>query len=84
MELVGASYLLYASATGQLGEAAWLGPAVAGVVGLETVWLLPALFKRAALIIKGEPVPPSKMHLAAFVTLLAKTAGLLALAIKLA
>mmetsp|Transcript_13448 Transcript_13448/g.32892 ORF Transcript_13448/g.32892 Transcript_13448/m.32892 type:complete len:93 (+) Transcript_13448:50-328(+) len=85
VEVAGAAALAYAAASGGLGPAAWqLVPALVGLVGAETVGLLPVLFRRAAIVIKGEPLPPSKVHLLAMAASVAKISLLVTLAVKLA
>lgn len=51
---------------------------------METVGVLPLLFQRAAMVIKGEPLPPSKSHLLAMAASAVKIALLISLAVKLA
>lgn len=85
VEVAGAAALAYATATGGLGPASkQLVPVLVGVIGLETVGVLPLLFQRAAMVIKGEPLPPSKSHLLAMAASAVKIALLISLAVKLA
>lgn len=41
----------------------WQFPLVIAILMLQTFWLLPALDVRAELIIKGENIPSSSLHL---------------------
>lgn len=53
------------------------------LLALETLWLLPRLDARAGAAIRGEPVPPSSLHIYFVAAELLKTVALLLLGIKL-
>ena len=52
--------LLLAGAGRWTGQG-WLLPAIS-MLAIETIWLLPALEKRAAALVEGRPPAPSSVH----------------------
>ena len=52
-------------------------------LGIESIWLLPALDQRASLIIKGVVLPKSKLHLGYVLLEIAKTICLIVYGMKL-
>ena len=71
--------LLLLARGGWSSRIAYLLAGVAGIVALQTLWLLPALDARALVYIGGGTPPPSNLHFAYVALEAAKVIGLLVL-----
>jgi hypothetical protein len=59
----------------------YLMTGLAGIVALQTLWLLPALDARALVYISGSTPPPSHLHLVYIVVEALKLMGLFVLGV---